>query len=461
MSQAEKIFVKESYSKSFDLAHRKIIRFNMGKYDVSFKKGLAQFSNLQKAKDITSAKKQDVVDNLKNYLLEFEENFTKNGGEVIWAQTGEDAVNSVLEIFKNNSVKTVVKSKSMTTEEIELNEKLENSDIEVVETDLGEYIVQIAGEKPYHIVTPAMHKSKEDVAELFNEKFGTPIDSTPEELTLFVRDKLRKKFINADAGITGGNFLIADIGAVALTENEGNGLMTVSMPKIHIAIVGMEKIIPSVKDLHNFWPILSAHGTGQKISCYSSIFTGAKTKNEKDGPEKMYVILLDNGRTDLYQNKEINTALKCIRCGACLNHCPIYKNIGGYTYDAVYTGPIGSVISPHFNGFQEYKHLSYACTVCGKCTEICPVEIDLHNLLLLNRKESVEKSYDKSAWKIGMKAYGKALSNRKMMDFFGGNLKNVGFNIAGKSMWGEEREFPGFAKKSFSKEWKNKESNKN
>ncbi len=461
MSKAEKIFVKESYSKSFDLAHRKTIRFNMGKYDVSFKKGLSQFSDLQKAKDIASAKKQDVVDNLKTYLLEFEKNFIKNGGEVIWAETGEDAVNTVLEIFKQNNVKTVVKSKSMTTEEIELNQALENSDIEVVETDLGEYIVQVAGEKPYHIVTPAMHKSKEDVAELFNEKFGTPINSTPEELTLFVREKLRKKFITADAGISGGNFLIADTGAVALTENEGNGLMSVSMPKIHIAIVGMEKIIPSIRDLHNFWSILSAHGTGQKISAYSSIFSGAKFSNEKDGPEKMYVILLDNGRTDLYQKKEINTALKCIRCGACLNHCPIYKNIGGYTYDAVYTGPIGSVISPHYNGFKEYKHLSYACTVCGKCTEICPVEIDLHNLLLLNRKEAVEKGYDKTAWKIGMKGFEKGLSNRNMMDIVNGDLKNTGFNIAGKKMWGEERKFPGFAKKSFSKQWKNKESDKN
>jgi len=461
LSKAEKIFVKESYSKSFDLAHRKTIRFNMGKYDVSFKKGLSQFSDLQKAKDIASAKKQDVVDNLKTYLLEFENNCIKNGGEVIWAETGEDAVNTVLEIFKQNNVKTVVKSKSMTTEEIELNQALENSDIEVVETDLGEYIVQVAGEKPYHIVTPAMHKSKEDVAELFNEKFGTPINSTPEELTLFVREKLRKKFITADAGISGGNFLIADTGAVALTENEGNGLMSVSMPKIHIAIVGMEKIIPSIRDLHNFWSILSAHGTGQKISAYSSIFSGAKFSNEKDGPEKMYVILLDNGRTDLYQKKEINTALKCIRCGACLNHCPIYKNIGGYTYDAVYTGPIGSVISPHYNGFKEYKHLSYACTVCGKCTEICPVEIDLHNLLLLNRKEAVEKGYDKTAWKIGMKGFEKGLSNRNMMDIVNGDLKNTGFNIAGKKMWGEERKFPGFAKKSFSKQWKNKESDKN
>ena len=454
MSKAEKIFVKESYSKSFDLNHRKIIRFNMGKYDISFKNGLAQFSDLKKAKEIVSAKKQNVVDNLKEYLLEFETNFTNNGGEVVWAETGEDAVNSVLDIFKQNNVKSVVKSKSMTTEEIDLNQGLEDNDIEIVETDLGEYIVQIAGEKPYHIVTPAMHKSKEDVAELFNEKFGTPISSTPEELTLFVRKKLREKFINADAGISGGNFLVADIGAVALTENEGNGLMSVSMPKIHIAIVGIEKLIPSIKDLHNFWPILTAHGTGQKITAYSSVFSGSKTEEEKDGPEKMYVILLDNGRSDLYQKEKINTSLKCIRCGACLNHCPIYKNIGGYTYDAVYTGPIGSVISPHYNGFKEYKHLSYACTVCGKCTDVCPVEIDLHNLLLLNRKEAVEKSYDKTAWKIGMKGFEKGLSNRKMMDFVQGDIKNFGFNVAGKHMWGEEREFPGFAKKSFSNQWK-------
>ena len=453
MSKSENKFIKKSERISFDLNHRKTIKFNMGKYYDAFNKGIKQFSDIELAKEEVGKIKLKAINNLNNYLLQFEKNFTENGGEVFWAKTDSEAVDEILKIVKSNNADLVVKSKSMTTEEIEINTLLEKHGVEVVETDLGEFIVQVAGEKPYHIVTPAMHKSKEDVAKLFNEKFNTPINSTPEELTEFVRQKLRQKFISADVGISGGNFLIADIGAVALTENEGNALLSISMPKIHIAIVGIEKVIPSIKDLHYIWPVLTSHGTGQKITAYSSIISGPKKEDEDTGPEKMYVILLDNGRSDLY-NTELYTSLKCIRCGACLNNCPIYRNIGGYTYDTTYSGPIGSIISPHFNGFEELKHLSFACTVCGKCTEVCPTKIDLHNLLLLNRKDAVEKGYDKIMWKKGMKIYKNTLLKRSKMDIVNGNMKNIAFSF-GKSLWGDKRSLPKFAKQSFSKQWFN------
>src|SRR5690606_39059996 len=266
----------------------------------------------------------------------------------------------ILNIIRKANAKTVIKGKSMTTEEIHLNEFLHEHHIEAVESDLGEYIVQLLGQKPYHIVTPAMHLNKESIAQLFHEKFGTPVDATPQQLTLKARELLRDKYLSADVGITGANFLIADTGSIALTENEGNARLTTTFPKIHIAIVGIEKMIPSMMDLDLFWPMLSTHGTGQNLTVYNTILGGPKQENETDGPEEMYVILLDNGRTNLLEQKDQRQGLYCIRCGACLNGCPIYKNIGGHTYETTYSGPIGSIITPHLQGMKDFKHLSYA-----------------------------------------------------------------------------------------------------
>jgi len=455
MSKKSKEFIQASEKKAFDLPHRKTIRFNMEKYYAAFENGKKQFSNVEGLKQKVASLKRRALQDWDNHLLQFEENFTKNGGTVLWATDEQEALDHTLKIIQKEKAQLIVKSKSMTTEELDFNEFIEKHGVEVVETDLGEYIVQIAGEKPYHIVTPAMHKSKEDVAELFNEKFNTPIDSSPEEITSFVRYKLREKFISADVGITGGNFLVADIGAVALTENEGNGLMTTSFPKTHIAIVGIEKIIPSVNDLHYIWPLLASHGTGQNITSYSSLFLGGKKENEIDGPEKMYVILLDNGRSQLYQEKEQSRALACIRCGACLNVCPIYKNIGGYTYESTYSGPIGSVITPHYKGFGVFKHLSFASTLCGKCTEVCPVKIDLHDLLLYNRKKAVEENSDLT-WDVAMFAYKTIMKKRSRLDLINGAMANFAIQLTQKSQWGKYRNFPKIAKQSFSKQYRRK-----
>jgi len=447
-------FLSDSQSKSFDLEHRKKLNFNISQYDKTVEKGKLQYADLELAKQRAAHLKNKVIENLDKYLIEFESNFIKRGGKVVWAQDGQEAIDKILLILKRAGAKTVVKGKSMTTEEIHFNEALEANNIESVETDLGEYIVQLAGEAPYHIVTPAMHKSKEDVAELFHRKKGTPLESTPQDITGFVREVLRKKFTSAEVGVTGANFLIADIGGIAVTENEGNALITVAFPKVHIAIAGIEKIIPSMKDLDLFWALLATYGTGQNMTVYNTLLTGPRQDGEVDGPEEMYVVLLDNGRTNLLAEPEQRKALNCIRCGACLNGCPVYKNIGGHTYASTYSGPIGSIITPHFKGMQEFKHLSYASSLCGKCTEVCPVKIDLHKLLLYNRRDAVKKSLVSKYENWGMYFWKKAMLKRSRIEKWGAGPKNFILKLLFKKAWGNRRELPEMAPKSFSRLWR-------
>jgi L-lactate dehydrogenase complex protein LldF len=452
MANNKNIFLKDSKI-AFDKQHRKTLNFNISKYDEAVAKGKLRYRNMDLAKQRASYLKEKVVSNLAYYLEEFEKNATNNGIDVVWARDDKEAVSEIIKILEDNSAKLLVKSKSMISEEIELNDNLEKAGFEPVETDLGEFIVQVAGEKPYHILTPAMHKSKEDVAELFTKKFNTPPNASPTELTKFVRGVLREKFTSAQVGVTGANFLVADVGGVALTENEGNGVMSVAFPKVHIVIAGIEKIIPSINDLQLLFPLLSAHGTGQQITVYNSLLTGPKRKNETNGPEKMVVLLLDNKRSEIAKEKIHYKALKCIRCGACLNACPIYKNVGGYTYNTTYSGPIGSVITPYLLGFDKFNHLRFACTVCGACSDVCPVKIPLHDLLLLNRKKSIEQNQDSFAWNKGMKAYEWAFKKRKNLDIVNGNVKNTIAKV-NKNALGKEKEFPAFAEQSYSKKTK-------
>ncbi len=454
-SVAEK-FINKSESKAFDVDHRKKINFNISKYNHSVEKGLLQFDNLEYARKKAYSTKWKTIENLDKYLLEFESNFMRKGGKVIWANDAKEAQKEILKIMKQANAKMIVKSKSMACEEIELNEFLEKNHIESIETDLGEYIVQLLGQKPYHIVTPAMHLSKEDIAKLFHEKFGTPIDATPTELTLKARELLREKYLQADVGISGGNYLIADTGSIAITENEGNARLSTCFPKIHIAVVGIEKIIPSINDLNLFWPLLSTRGTGQNLTVYNTLLSGPKQLHEADGPEEMYVILLDNGRTNLLAQKDQRQALYCIRCGACLNACPVYKNIGGHTYDTTYSGPIGSIITPHLKGMAEFKHLSYASSLCGNCSEVCPVKIDIHKILLYNRRDAVAQGLSSSAESFGWKIWKRSMMSRKLIDMIGGQWKNNFMKMFFKGSWGKRRELPSFEQKSFSKQWKDK-----
>ena len=446
-------FQQDSALKAFDPEHRRKIAFNISRYDDAVVKGKLQYTNLELAKERAAHIKHKAISNLEKYLVDFELNFQKRGGKVIWAQDANEALKEILAILARHKTTNVVKSKTMVTEEIDFNHTLEEAGIESQETDLGEYIVQLAGEAPYHIVTPAMHKSKEDVAALFHEKFGMKANSTPEQITAYVRKLLREKFYTAGVGVTGANFLIADIGAIALTENEGNGLMSVSFPKVHIAIAGIEKIIPKLRDLDLFWPLLATHGTGQNITAYNSIISGPRQEGETDGPDEMYVVLLDNNRTNLLAQKHQRRALSCIRCGACLNACPVYKTIGGHAYGTTYSGPIGAVITPHLRGIDEFKHLSYASSLCGSCTEVCPVKINLHELLLYNRNDAVKAGHSSFSDRFSMFALKNIMLHRSYMDKGSANFKNKALKTFFGKLWGERRELPVVQPKSFNQLW--------
>ncbi len=451
-------FIAKSTVKAADIEHRRKISFNIGKYLSVVPQGKAQFSQLAIARERAKNVKWRAIEHLDQHLETFEKQITSRGAKVIWAEDAQQALNEIGKICKEKNCKTLVKSKSMVTEEIHLNKYLEEHGIESVETDLGEYIQQLDGEAPYHIVTPAMHKSKEDVARLFADKLGVPNGLTPEELTQVARINLREKYINAEVGVTGANFIIADIGAIAVTENEGNARLSCAFPKTHIVVVGIEKMIPSLNDLSLFWPLLSTYGTGQKVTVYNTVCAGPRQANEADGPEEMYVILLDNGRTNLLANPLTREALFCIRCGACLNACPVYKNIGGHSYETAYSGPIGSVITPHLKTMHEYKHLSYASSLCGNCTEVCPVRINLHELLLENRHESVVQGESSLSERIAWKAWKTASLSRAMMNMGNGKLKNKIVNKIFKA-WTAQRTELDFSAKTFNEMWK--ERNKN
>jgi L-lactate dehydrogenase complex protein LldF len=453
MSQTSETFLAKSTIKSADLEHRRTINFNIGRYNNSVPKGKEQFSNVHLVRERAKNIKWRAIETLDQQLEEFERHFTKRGGKLLWAETATQAIEEILKICKEKNCRTLVKSKSMVTEEIHLNKAMAENGIDSIETDLGEYIQQLDGEAPYHIVTPAMHKSKEDVARLFAEKLGTPSHLSPEELTLVARNILREKYVQAEVGVTGANFIISEIGGVAVTENEGNARLSCAFPKTHIVIVGIEKVIPSLTDLALFWPLLSTFGTGQKVTSYNSIICGPRQAGETDGPEEMYVILLDNGRTNILKNPVQRESLYCIRCGACLNACPVYKNIGGHTYGATYSGPIGSVITPHLQGMADFKHLSFASSLCGNCTEVCAVKINLHELLLENRKESVEEGLtsftERSAWKL----WKIASMNRSLMNMGSGTLKNKVVNGLFKD-WKKNRSDLDFSQKTFNQLWK-------
>jgi L-lactate dehydrogenase complex protein LldF len=446
-------FIERSTVKAEDLEHRKKINFNIGRYNAVVPAGKEQFSELHLARERAKNTKWRAIETLDKQLEEFESMFSQRGGKVIWAETTEQALEEILHICKKKGCRTIVKSKSMVTEEIKLNDFLERQGIESVETDLGEYIQQLDGEPPYHIVTPAMHKSKEDVAKLFHEKLHTEPDLNPEQLTLVARERLRRKYVQAEIGITGANFIISDIGGIAVTENEGNARLSCAFPKTHIVIAGIEKVIPSLTDLALFWPLLATYGTGQKLTVYNTLVTGPRQHNESDGPDEMYVILLDNGRTNILANEKARESLYCIRCGACLNACPVYKNIGGHSYGTTYSGPIGSVITPHLKEMQDWKHLSYASSLCGNCTEVCAVKINLHELLLENRHEAVEEGYATWSEKVAWKVWKKASLHRILMNTGSRSLKNWMVNKLFKG-WTAHRGELDFSTKTFNQRWK-------
>jgi L-lactate dehydrogenase complex protein LldF len=344
----------------------------------------------QELRSQANAVKRHAIENLDYYLEQFEANVVAHGGRVEFCRDAKEVADFVLGLAKEGNAHLIVKSKSMTTEEIDLNERLEHHQLESVETDLGEYILQLAHQRPYHIVAPALHMTRHDVADIFTRRLGVENEVVIEKQTMIARAVLRDKFLAADIGITGANFLVADSGAVVLVENEGNARLSTSAPRIHIAVAGIEKVIPRAQDLATFLKLLGRSATGQPLSVYTSFLSGPRRTGEIDGPDEFYVVLLDNGRTKLLADAEKRESLFCIRCGACLNHCPVYRKIGGHNYPWIYSGPIGAIITPQFHGVENDSWLPFASSLCGACAEVCPVKIDIPKILLQLRSEVVE-----------------------------------------------------------------------
>jgi len=334
--------------------------------------------------------KLETLAHLEEHLETFTERFEARGGVLHRAADADEACRVVVDLVRARGVRLAVKSKSMTSEEIALNDALEAAGVETLETDLGEYIIQLAGEAPSHIIVPAIHKSVGDVASLFREHHKSEAAEKHEDLTREARERLREAFLRADVGITGANFAIAETGSLAIVENEGNVRMATSLPRLHIAIVGMEKLVPDLSSLAVFLRILARSATGQKMTSYVSLVSGPRRSGEEDGPEELHVVVLDNGRSQLLADPELRESLACIRCGACLNACPVYQHAGGHAYGWVYPGPIGAVINPSLVGHEKAGVLPFASSLCGACREVCPVGIDLPRLLLAQRARVVQ-----------------------------------------------------------------------
>src|ERR1700744_3062570 len=385
-----------------DLRHRKIIRTALRNYEIVRDKRRTAFQSWESARQTAAETKWEAINRLDRYLEEFTAKLEARGTRVHWAGTGAQARDIILRLVREKKARSVIKSKAMTSEEIHLNEALEHAGLKVVESDLGELIVQLRQEAPYHIVFPSMHLTRDEISELFQRELGSAPTNDPEELTMIARRALRKKYLAADVGITGANFAVAEIGMISITENEGNARLTAALPKTVISLLGIEKILPKLDDLALFLPMLATMGAGQALTAYNTMYGGPRQPGETDGPEEWHVVLLDNHRTELLADAEQRDALQCIRCGACLNVCPIFRNVGGHAYGTVYGGPIGSVITPHLRGLHDWKHLSQASSLCGACTETCPVKIDLHHHLLHNRRNAMGEQAPFFE-KIGMK----------------------------------------------------------
>jgi L-lactate dehydrogenase complex protein LldF len=384
-------FKKQARVMTRDLRHRQLIRTALRNYEIARDKRKAAFQDWQAARQAAAETKWEAVNHLDQHLVELATRLESHGTKVHWASTGAQACDIIVGIVRDRKARSIIKSKAMTAEEIHLNEALEHAGFDVVESDLGEFIVQLRHEPPYHIVFPSMHLTRGEIRELFQRELGDAPSDNPEELTMVARRVMRQKYIAADVGITGANFAIAETGMISITENEGNARLTAALPKTMITLLGIEKILPRLEDLALFLPMLAVAGTGQPLTCYNTLYGGPRQPGECDGPEEFHVVLLDNHRTALLADAEQRDALHCIRCGACLNVCPIFRNVGGHTYGTTYSGPIGSVITPHLRGLQDWKHLSFASSLCGACTEACPVKIDLHHHLLQNRRNASEQ----------------------------------------------------------------------
>jgi L-lactate dehydrogenase complex protein LldF len=420
---------------------------------------VAKVPNFEEIRSAGAAIRDRVLKNLDAYLFQFEQAAQARGAIVHWAETGDDVNRIVRDIALQNGVKKIIKSKSMLGEESNLNHFLQQAGLDVRETDLGEYILQISGETPSHIIAPAIHKSKEDVGELFERVHQMPRKQTIPEMCREARMMLRPHFLSADMGISGANFLIAETGSVMIVTNEGNGRMTTTMPRIHVAITGIEKVVPTLEDVSVLLRLLTRSATGQAISNYISMLTGARAPNDSDGPEQFHIVIVDSHRTELLAS-EMKEALRCIRCGACMNHCPVYEVIGGHTYGWVYPGPIGSVLTPMYAGLEKTSELPHASTLCGACAVVCPVKIPLPELVRKLREKAFERKLRPGSERASIKAWGYvaarprlyALASKfgaRVLKWIGGDEGLIRRLPGGLKEWTNGRDMPAPAGKTF------------
>ncbi len=405
MHVASMHFKERSHESLDDAQLQRSLQKFRGKFVVTRRESLTELDDVDATRDAAKAIRQRALDNLDTWLQIFEANAAARGATVLWAQTPEDVNRLVLDIARKHGVAKIIKSKSMVSEESALDRAIEAAGLTVVETDLGEYILQINDyEPPSHIIGPALHKSKEEVADLFAKTHGTPRKTEIGELCFEARQVLRTHYLTADMGISGGNFFVAETGSVVLVTNEGNATLTTTLPKVHVAISGIEKIVPTLEDVATLMRLLPRSATGQSISNYVDILTGAKGEGEFHGAEHMYFILVDAGRSDVLAS-EVKEALRCIRCGACMNHCPVYQNIGGHSYGWVYPGPIGSILTPSYIGLENALELPQASTLCNQCGVVCPVRIPLPDLLRKLREQEFERHLRPWYERVGVRGW--------------------------------------------------------
>lgn len=410
--------------------------------------------------------RRHTIANLDRYIEMLVANITRLGGTVHWAADGEAARRIVVEIAQQNGVRKIIKSKSMVTEEIHLNATLEAAGLQVIETDLGEYIAQLDHEPPSHILAPVLHKTRQEIGRLFQDKLGVAYTDDPQVLAGIARVALRQAFLEADMGISGVNFAVASTGTLTLVTNEGNGRMTTSLPRIHVALMGIERIVPTPADLAPVLQLLARNATGQKLSVYTSMITGPRRAHDEDGPEQLHLVLVDNGRSDILVS-DLAEMLTCIRCGACLNACPVYNSIGGHAYGATYPGPMGSVLTPLFLGLESYGDLPHASSLCGACREVCPVGIDLPGLLLKLRHDTVQAEQAPGWLTWGMRLYAWGVTRPRLYRL-GGRMAALGARLLARNgwlhrlpgplaAWTHGRDFPAFAEETFQARWARRE----
>lgn len=423
---------------------------------------LASLPDAEAVRDRARTVRRHTIANLDHYLEQLAETVTAAGGVVHWAPTGDAAKQIVLDIARQNGVHRIIKSKSMVTEEMHLNTTLEAAGLQVIETDLGEYIAQLDEEPPSHILAPVLHKTRQEIGRLFQDKLGVAYTDDPKALAGIAREVLRQAFLEADMGISGVNFAVASTGTLALVTNEGNGRMTTSLPRIHVALMGIERVVPTPDDLAVVLQLLARNATGQKLSVYTSLITGPRRSADEDGPEQLHLVLVDNGRSDILVG-DLVEILTCIRCGACLNACPVYNSIGGHAYGATYPGPMGSVLTPLFLGLGPYGDLPHASSLCGACRDVCPVRIDLPGLLLKLRHDTVQAEQAPGWLRWGMRLYALAVT-QPWLYRLGGRLAGLGTRLLARNgwltrlpgplaAWTHGRDFPAFTEESFQARW--------